>query len=255
MRAARRRIGWWTLAAGLLAPAACGDGAAPATITINAMDCLESGVNADPFTAVDALAANTADHGDPADFVWNEADVVAITLLGDSATVNGAGAAAVGSTVTITAAGTYRMSGTLTDGQILVDAADALVRMIFDGVSVANAGDAAVFVKKAERGAIILADGSVNQLADGATYPAEVDQNAALFSKADLSIGGGGTLVLHGSFEDSRPLLQTGTTYDLYLDGSAAGTVADGWYRDGTYDGGARYLTFTVADILTSVLP
>ena len=41
-----------------------------------------------------------------------------ITLNGDSASVSGEGAVADGSTVTITAEGVYRISGTLNDGQL-----------------------------------------------------------------------------------------------------------------------------------------
>ena len=78
----------------------------------------------------------------------------------------------------------------------------SLVRLVFDGMSVTNSGDAAVVISKVERAVIILADGTVNSVTDGATYPNDVDQNAALFSKSNLSIAGNGSLVVTGRYND-----------------------------------------------------
>ena len=56
---------------------------------------------------------------------YDEESAVAITLNGDSATSSdSAGVTVEDGTVTITAEGTYIISGTLSDGQIVVDAGD-----------------------------------------------------------------------------------------------------------------------------------
>lgn len=47
--------------------------------------------------------------------------------------------------------------------------------------------------------------------------------------------------------------LTEGTTYQVYLGGSATGTGTDGLYEDATYTGGANYTEFTISDIVTSV--
>jgi hypothetical protein len=66
---------------------------------------------------------NVEDHEDPEDYVWDNSEVIGITLNGNSITVNPAVNATVdGSKVTITSAGTYRISGSLTDGQVIVNA-------------------------------------------------------------------------------------------------------------------------------------
>lgn len=199
---------------GAMALGACGDGSAATgssdstgtasgAVAISAYDCLVNGVNTNPFTVAKALAANTADHELASDYTWNAASEIPIVFNGSSITITGTGATATGSTLTIASAGTYRISGTLTNGQILVSTKDTgVVRLVLDNASVTNASDAALVVTKAKKAVLMLADNSTNRFVDGATYPTGVDQNAAVFSKTNLSIGGNGTLVVQGRFED-----------------------------------------------------
>ena len=64
---------------------------------------------------------------------------------GDSVTVTGTGAAVDQRVVTITAAGTYRLSGELTDGQIAVNAGkEDEVSLILDGFTISNTSSSAV---------------------------------------------------------------------------------------------------------------
>jgi len=190
------------------AGAGCGDATPESTgplvgpFSTASVACHEEGVNQDPFTVSDALALNGADHEDPADYAWNSADVVPIAFAGSAITIGGAGATASGSTLTITAGGTYSISGTLNDGQIVVNAKGALVRLVLNGMTITKSGDAAIFVSKASKAVIELAGGTVNRVTDGTTYPAGVDQNAAVFSKTNLSIHGEGVLVVTGRYAD-----------------------------------------------------
>ena len=75
-----------------------------------------------------------------------------------------------GSTVTITGGGTYVLSGTLSDGQLVVNAPDEQVRLVLDGATVTNTDGAAVVIQDAGDAIVVLARGSTNTLADGATY-------------------------------------------------------------------------------------
>lgn len=130
-----------------------------------------------------------------------------ITLQGDTITVDGAGAIAASSTVTITAAGDYRIGGTLDNGRIVVDTKDGgVVRLILDGVNVHNATGAAIHIADAGQVVIVLADQSENILSDGASYvfanPGEDEPNAALFSKVDLTIEGSGSLFVDANYND-----------------------------------------------------
>jgi len=51
----------------------------------------------------------------------------------------------------------------------------------------------------------------------------------------------------------SSPLLQNGSTYDVYLGGSTTGTDKDGLFTDGTYTPGSKYSGFTISGIVTSI--
>ncbi|MGW2048760.1 carbohydrate-binding domain-containing protein [Streptomyces sp. NPDC001858] len=155
-------------------------------------------------SAAAVLAANKKAHD--ADGVADVSDAVDITLDGDSATVGGAGAGAGakadGSTVTITAAGVYRLSGTLTDGRIVVDAPDATVKLLLDGAKISSSGGAAVAATAVDELVVVLADGSANTLSDADSYADDVEVNAALFSAGDLTIAGAGTLTVNGNGAD-----------------------------------------------------
>ncbi|MEU8229807.1 carbohydrate-binding domain-containing protein [Actinoplanes sp. NPDC048967] len=153
--------------------------------------------------AAQALAANAPDHDDPADHVWSESAVAAVTLTGSGATSTSSGVSISGSTVTVTAAGTYRFAGSLTNGRIVVNSTGAgLVRLILNGVTVANSGTAPLSVVAADEVMVVLADGTTNRLTDPATYTTAVNPGAALSSAADLTITGTGALTVTGNAAD-----------------------------------------------------
>jgi len=154
-----------------------------------------------------ATTENVTDHDAASDYEWDTADEVSIDLTGSSASSGGDAVVVDGGTVTITAAGTYRISGTLSDGQVVVDTEDdGVVRLVLDGVDVTSSTGAALAVLDAGRAVVLLAEGSQNSLTDDAEYvfpDAETDEpNAALFSAADLTIGGTGSLTVTGRYND-----------------------------------------------------
>jgi len=157
--------------------------------------------------ATTTTVVHSADHEDATDYAWDSAAVIPITLQGDSITVDGDGATVEGSQVTISAPGTYSISGSLTDGQIIVDTQDAeLVRLILNGVNIHSATSAPIAVMDAAETIIWLADNTENFLTDGDAYvfadPAEDEPNAALFSKSALTIAGSGSLTVVGNYND-----------------------------------------------------
>jgi hypothetical protein len=134
-------------------------------------------------------------------------DTSSIELAGDSISVEGTGATVDGSIVTITSASTYRISGTLNDGQIIVDTQDAeTVYLVLDGVDISCSTSAPIYVANAEKTVITLADGTENYVSDGAAYvfeDAESDEpNAAIFSHDDLTINGGGSLTVNANYNN-----------------------------------------------------
>jgi hypothetical protein len=158
-------------------------------------------------SVAEALAENSETHDDAGDYVWESSAAVPIILNGNSITADGDGVTVEGSTATITSAGTYRLSGALADGQIIVNTdAEGVVRLIFSGVDIRNSTSAPINIVSAEKTVIVLADGAENYVSDGASYvfedPAEDEPNAAIFSKSDLTIYGNGSLTVNGNYND-----------------------------------------------------
>ncbi len=160
-------------------------------------------------TAASTEAENSGTHDKADDYVWDAADVVDILLSGDAIAVRGAGANVTDSTVTITTAGTYRLSGTLADGQIVVTAGnDDRVRLILNGADLRSTTSAPVYVANAGKLILYLAPATVNYVRDGTSYAsADTDTdtdgpNAAVFSTCELTIFGEGTLTVQGNCRD-----------------------------------------------------
>lgn len=158
-------------------------------------------------SAEQALAENKRTHEDARDAEVDLAAAIPVTLDGDSINASGEGIRVEGSTVTISAAGDYRFSGSLSDGQIVVNATgDGAVRLILDGVSLNSATTAPINIVEADKVILFLVDGTSNTINDAAEYVYETagadEPNAAIFSKADLSIYGGGALTVNGAYQD-----------------------------------------------------
>ncbi len=154
-----------------------------------------------------ATTENQSSHFDADDLAYAESDVVAIALDGTSATADSQDVTIDGSTIAITSEGIYALTGTLSDGEVIVDAADSDdVTLVLDGVNISNSDGAAIAVMNADEAIVLLADGSSNQLTDGATYafpdPETDEPNAALYSAADLTIAGEGQLTVDASYND-----------------------------------------------------
>lgn len=156
---------------------------------------------------VEAVMAQNAAYHEAAELDSGAGSEVSVELTGDSATASGDGVSVDGSTVKITAAGTYRISGTLTDGSIVVDTPDdGLVRLVLDGAHVHNESGSALSILEAGEVAVVLADGSENTLSDTDAYTLASDTdepNATLFSTADLTIDGGGSLKVVAKYNDA----------------------------------------------------
>ena len=74
--------------------------------------------------AVAAEVAYVTYDSEDEDSSWDVSTASQIVLSGDSIRVDGAGATVEGSTITIASAGTYVISGSLDDGQVVVDCRD-----------------------------------------------------------------------------------------------------------------------------------
>lgn len=158
-------------------------------------------------TVDDVSSSNSGDHEDDADYVWDSSSVIPIVLNGTSIAESTDGATADGGKLTITAAGNYSFSGSLSDGQIIVNTTDeATVRLILNGVSVKCLNSAPIYIKKAAKVIIVLADNTSNTVTDGTSYTYDVvadeEPSSTIFSKSDLTIFGNGSLTVNANFGD-----------------------------------------------------
>lgn len=172
---------------------------------------------------------------------YEESGAVYVTLSDDGITGETDGVAINGQTMTITAEGTYIFSGTLSEGQIVVDADNAKVQIVFDNVDITCASSAAVYVKSAEKVFVTLAEGSQNTLRNTDEYVAIDDNNidAVIFAKSDLTLNGTGSLTIisaegHGivSKDDLKII---GGTYDITAAGHALSGKDSVRIADGTF--------------------
>lgn len=134
---------------------------------------------------------------------WTAA--TAITLSGATATVSGSGAYANGGSVTIASAGYYDVTGTLTDGSLIVDAGkNAKVFLRLNGVTITSSDDAAIRVNQADKVFLTLAEGTENTVTSGETYSeaALADKtDGAIFAHDDLTINGSGALTVTAAYK------------------------------------------------------
>lgn len=148
--------------------------------------------------AAATVMAENADYTSVNTHEWSFDDAIDVNLANPS----GQGVSSNGTIVTITEAGVYRLHGSL-NGQVLVNASDnAQVVLVLDGAEVTNANGSAIEVQGADDVAIHLADGSTNVVADAASYAADAQANAAIFSQQDLTISGGGALTVRANGND-----------------------------------------------------
>ena len=154
------------------------------------------------------------------DASYSESDSTKITLNGKSASVEGDGAKADGGTITISKAGTYILSGTLDDGQVVIEAGkNDTVKLVLNNASVTSSTAPAIYASKCDKTILVLEKGTTNTLADGKDYVKEEttetsttsessatedddssdNPNAAVYVKDDLTILGEGTLNVTGN--------------------------------------------------------
>lgn len=153
---------------------------------------------------------------------YKVSEAVKITLNKTTATVSGSGAKADGSTITITEEGVYVVSGTLEDGQIIVDASDSdKVQIVLNGVNINCETNAAIYVREADKVFITLAENSSNTLGGGNEYT-QIDDNTVdgvIFSKSDLVCNGTGSLTIEADYKhgivSKDDLVITGGTYKI----------------------------------------
>lgn len=145
-----------------------------------------------------------------------------IVFSDGAASVSGAGASVSGSTVTVKTGGTYLVTGSTADGQLLVNAADSdTVKLVLQNANIQSATSAAIYVQNAGKTILNAAEGTVNTLTDAAQYSGQVSEepDSTVYAKDDLTVNGKGTLKISGNYNDALKsndtLIVTGATLDI----------------------------------------
>ena len=119
----------------------------------------------------------------------------AITFKGDSIETDNEAVEIDGTEATITAAGTYTVTGTLNDGRLIINVTkDDKVEITFQDVNITCTYDAPLYVASADK--VIITLSGDNSIKDGATYSSLSECKGAVHSNDDLTLKGDGTLTV-----------------------------------------------------------
>ena len=133
------------------------------------------------------------------DGAWDTAGATLITLNGNSAAVSGGGAYVYDGDVVISSAGKYVLSGTLSDGSVIVDTNNsAKVWILLDGVDITCSDGPCVDVEQADKVFLTLAEGTGNSMTTAGFSSAarEAGKDGTLFARDDLTVNGAGSLTV-----------------------------------------------------------
>ena len=150
---------------------------------------------------------------------YEEAESTVILLADNGSSCESDAVSITENTVTIKDEGTYILSGSLSNGMVIVEAEDTdKIQLVLNGVSISNTQSAALYIRSADKVFVTTASGTENILENNGTYTA-IDENnidAAVFSKSDLTFNGEGTLTItaqegHGIVSKDDLVLTSGT--------------------------------------------
>ena len=143
-----------------------------------------------------------------------------------------------GQTCTITEAGTYLLTGTAENAQVVVEAAeDAKVQLVLDALTVTNDAQPVIYIKSADKVFVTTTDSENTLSVTGAfTADGETNTDAVIFSKEDLVLNGTGTLTISSTdngISCKDDLKITGGTYVIScasdaLEANDSISIADG---------------------------
>ena len=131
-----------------------------------------------------------------------------ITLSDENIEVEGKGVTKNENTLSITSAGSYYITGSISDGNIVIEAGkEDDVTLVLDNASITSLDTAPINGIKAKKLTITLLADSVNTITDSSSYTKFTDTeneepDSAIFTKTDLVINGTGKLIVNANYAD-----------------------------------------------------
>ena len=153
---------------------------------------------------------------------YDAGKAVTITLQGNTATASSDSVVIKDNYITITEEATYVITGTLEGGMLLVDTdKQAKPQLVLDNAHIRASTTPALYIRQADKVVVTLAQNTENTLSSGESFTQIDDNNldGAVFSKADLTFNGQGSLCVsapagHG-IVCKDDLVLTGGTYTV----------------------------------------
>ena len=161
------------------------------------------------YVQIDTTSTNIEVEYDNQELTVEWSDYAAkITLADSKITIEGKGVTNTNNSITIKSAGTYYITGSISDGNILIEAnKDDDVQLVLDNCSITSKTTAPINGIQADKLTITLADNSENTIIDSSSYTQFTDTESsepdgAIFTKTDLAINGSGKLVVNANYSD-----------------------------------------------------
>lgn len=138
----------------------------------------------------------------------DKTEATTITLQNTTAKITGNGASVKNGIITISAPGTYSISGKLTDGQIIVNVdkkayPDGKVELSLEGAEISSQDNSPVYIQSIDDECVItVKKGTENIISDGKEYSNADESTGAVYSKDNLRIKGKGKLTVNGNCDN-----------------------------------------------------
>lgn len=164
---------------------------------------------------------------------YDESSAVTVAFSSSGATASSDSVTVSGSKVTLKDEGTYIITGTTADGQIIVDLdSKTKIQIVLKNASITCKSSAALYVKQADKVFVTTAKDSENTLASTREYVQTDDNNvdAAVFSKDDITLNGeatitGGIFVAAGSTQMAQNFGENSTQGSMFVNANSSGEI------------------------------
>lgn len=159
----------------------------------------QSSLTAQTATVDTAIAELQKPHADSNDDDIDTSDATTVSFDGSSVTAQGSNSSSVSSqsgSVTISAAGTYLLTGTYSGTVKVSVGTEDKVNLVLNNVTITSENDSAIYIEQADEVRIVTQEGTTNTLTDAGSYQRTEGATGTIASNADLTLGGNGTLKL-----------------------------------------------------------